>query len=68
MKASCVFCGHETELPIEEILIHQEGTLTIKAPKAPQAYAEIKIRCSECQQVFSYPCGVWTGGESAAIV
>lgn len=63
MKAICVFCGHETELPIEEVVLHQEGTLTVRSKRAPAPYAEIKIRCSECQKVFSYPCGVWTGIE-----
>ena len=62
MKAICVFCGYETEIPIEEVVIHQEETLTIRPAHSPEPYAEFKIRCPSCSKVFSYPCGVWHGG------
>lgn len=61
MEVHCVFCGNIAYIPIEEVVIHQPGTLSIRPKMAPEPYAEFKIKCPSCGRIFSVPCGVWHG-------
>lgn len=62
MEAICVFCGTKVDIPVEEVVIHQPATLTMRPVGTPEPYAEFKICCPSCTKVFSYPCGIWHGG------